>query len=329
VSPTDPPLPPSSDEPSDEPQWDGGGAGEPPVPPPADERPGPTSVPGEPLEPSPTESGEEPREPPTEVVPEIDLTEPFPEAGLEPTEVIPPTGVEPTEVLAGGAVAADGTGEITRAHRRRVSHRRYVMRRIGVAVVTLAILGGAVWLLVVLLGGDDDNAAGGTDSTTPVTSEAAVVPPATRAPATTEAPATTAPAGVETTEGPGTSAPATTPPKDDTETTEPDDSAPASTDETGNTVTESSPPGTVVYDLSTDPSCTIGQTLRQGSTGPQVECLQDRLNEITVGGTPLNADGVYGAQTAAAVRAFQEANDLTPDGVVGPTTGGALGIWPE
>jgi peptidoglycan hydrolase-like protein with peptidoglycan-binding domain len=91
----------------------------------------------------------------------------------------------------------------------------------------------------------------------------------------------------------------------------------------------SSPPGTVVYDLGSDPTCTIGQELSQGSAGPQVQCLQERLNEITVGGTPLPEDGVYGEQTEAAVRAFQDANDLTPDGVVGPTTGGALGIWPE
>ena len=86
-------------------------------------------------------------EQPTEVVPQVDLTEPLPETGLEPTEVIAPTGLEPTEVIAGGVVAAEATGEITREHRRRVSHRRYVIRRIGVAVVTLAIIGGAVWLL--------------------------------------------------------------------------------------------------------------------------------------------------------------------------------------
>ena len=99
----------------------------------------------------------------------------LPPTGDEPTEVLPPTGDEPTEVLAGAAVAADGTGEFTREHRRRVSHRRYVMRRIGVSLATLAIVGGGVFLLVALLG-DDDDGAGGTDSTTPATSEPAVAP---------------------------------------------------------------------------------------------------------------------------------------------------------
>ena len=95
------------------------------------------------------------------------------------------------------------------------------------------------------------------------------------------------------------------------------------------TATESSPPGTVEYDLSIDPTCTIGQTLRRGDTGPQVECLQERLNEITVGGTSFAVDGAFGEQTEEAVRAFQAAQQLGVDGIVGPTTGGALGIWPE
>jgi hypothetical protein len=287
-------------------------------------------VPGEPLEPSATEPGEEPpAEQPTAVVPQVDLTEPRPETGLEPTDVIAPIGLEPTEVIAGGVAAADGTGEFTREHRRRVSHRRYVIRRIGVAVGTLAIIGGAVWLLVALLGDDDNNGASGADSTTPATSEAAAIPPTTRSSTTTEAPATTAVAVAESTEALEATEPATTPSQEETELTEPTDSAPASTAETGDTATESSPPGTVVYDLSSEPTCTIGQTLRQGSAGPQVQCLQERLNEVTAGGTTLPEDGFYGEQTEAAVRAFQEANGLTADGIVGPTTGGALGIWPE
>jgi hypothetical protein len=230
--------------------------------------------------------------------------------------------------MAGGVAAADGTGEITRAHRRRVSHRRYVMRRIGVAVLALALIGGAVWLLVALLG-DDDEGAGGTDSTTPVTSEAAAIAPTTQTSTTSEAPGTTGAAVVETTEAAPPTEPATTAPEEETETTEPTDAEPATTGSTEDTVTGSGPTGTIVYDLSSDPTCTIGQTLRQGSSGPQVQCVQERLNEVTVGGEPLPEDGFYGEQTAAAVRAFQEANELTADGIVGPTTGGALGIWPE
>ncbi len=38
-------------------------------------------------------------------------------------------------------------------------------------------------------------------------------------------------------------------------------------------------------------------------------------------------DGVFGADTSAAVRHFQRRNGLTPDGVVGPTTWAALGYY--
>jgi peptidoglycan hydrolase-like protein with peptidoglycan-binding domain len=40
----------------------------------------------------------------------------------------------------------------------------------------------------------------------------------------------------------------------------------------------------------------------------------------------LPADGVFGAQTARAVRAFQSRKGLAVDGVVGPQTRGALGL---
>ena len=68
--------------------------------------------------------------------------------------------------------------------------------------------------------------------------------------------------------------------------------------------------------------------MRRGDTGPQVECLQERLNEITVGGQQFAVDGAFGEQTEAAVRAFQQANELAVDGIVGPATGELLGIWP-
>ena len=134
------------------------------------DEPEPDAGPTEPGDVMPEPTGDEDIEPVgeevTSVLPAVgdDLTELLPPTGTEPTEVLPPTGTEPTEVLVAGAVAADGTGEFTREHRRRVSHRRYVMRRIGVAVATLAIVGGGIALLVALLG-DDDEGAGGTDST--------------------------------------------------------------------------------------------------------------------------------------------------------------------
>jgi hypothetical protein len=199
------------------------------------------------------------------------------------------------------------------------------MRRIGVGLAALALIGGGIALLIVLLG-DDEEGAGGTDSTSLASTEPVAAPSTARATTSVAAAPATTDAATATTAGPDE----TDPPEETTaaETTEPeaDDTEPA-TD--GTAATESSPPGTVVYDLSSEASCEIGQTLNSGDTGPQVVCVQERLNEITVGGEPIPADGVFGEQTEAAVRAFQEANDLTPDGIVGPTTGGALGIWPQ
>lgn len=67
-----------------------------------------------------------------------------------------------------------------------------------------------------------------------------------------------------------------------------------------------------------------GQALRLGSSGPEVEVVQTELNRIGQNYpaipkiTPV--DGIYGPQTEAAVRRFQEIFDLTADGVVGKAT---------
>ncbi len=58
-------------------------------------------------------------------------------------------------------------------------------------------------------------------------------------------------------------------------------------------------------------------TLRYGSEGRQVKLLQQALGTVKV-------DGVFGPETEAAVRAFQQSRELSVDGVVGPQTGGAL-----
>jgi hypothetical protein len=62
--------------------------------------------------------------------------------------------------------------------------------------------------------------------------------------------------------------------------------------------------------------------VRQGSRGPDVVALQERLNEL---GSQLVADGDFGPKTHAAVVAFQTANGLVADGIVGPKTWAALG----
>jgi len=63
-------------------------------------------------------------------------------------------------------------------------------------------------------------------------------------------------------------------------------------------------------------------TLKQGSSGPDVQALQQRLSDL--GFNPNGLDGNFGPGTEAAVRAFQAANGLGVDGKVGPNTLAAL-----
>lgn len=62
---------------------------------------------------------------------------------------------------------------------------------------------------------------------------------------------------------------------------------------------------------------TTWPTLRTGSKGEDVRTVQYLLD---VHGPAVAVDGRYGPATQAGVRAFQTANGLTADGVVGPTT---------
>jgi chitosanase len=60
-------------------------------------------------------------------------------------------------------------------------------------------------------------------------------------------------------------------------------------------------------------------------TGDRVTALQQALNRVLGAGTVV-VDGSFGPLTAAAVRAFQQGNRLTVDGIVGPATWAALGL---
>ena len=65
----------------------------------------------------------------------------------------------------------------------------------------------------------------------------------------------------------------------------------------------------------------------RGCTGDAVKTLQDKLN--TLGYNSGNVDGIFGAKTYAAVTAFQKANGLGVDGIVGKLTWGKLyGVSP-
>lgn len=71
-------------------------------------------------------------------------------------------------------------------------------------------------------------------------------------------------------------------------------------------------PSTPIVSTGGSSSCLITLTLKQGSKGEEVKCLQTKLN------TP--ADGNFGKKTKQAVVVFQKNHKLKADGVVGPTT---------
>lgn len=62
-------------------------------------------------------------------------------------------------------------------------------------------------------------------------------------------------------------------------------------------------------------------TLTRGVRGPEVRVAQERLAALGYG---VAVDGIFGKQTHEAVRAFQTANDLEPNGTVGASTWDAL-----
>ena len=71
-----------------------------------------------------------------------------------------------------------------------------------------------------------------------------------------------------------------------------------------------------------------GTPLRRGTSGPGVVTIQTELNRISQSYPAIPkispVDGIFGAQTEAAVRRFQEVFNLEPDGIVGSATWYAL-----
>lgn len=67
------------------------------------------------------------------------------------------------------------------------------------------------------------------------------------------------------------------------------------------------------------------RTLRFGSTGPLVQLLQLALDRAGFG--ELATDGVFGPATQEALRRFQAANGLQPDGIAGRRSHAALRPW--
>ena len=74
------------------------------------------------------------------------------------------------------------------------------------------------------------------------------------------------------------------------------------------------------------PSGSVLRVTSPLTRGPTVRAVQSALERK--GFHPGALDGIYGPQTASAVRAFQVANGLVADGEAGPITLGALGADP-
>jgi hypothetical protein len=113
--------------------------------------------------------------------------------------------------------------------------------------------------------------------------------------------------------------------------------ATTTTPEQAETGTSTTPTTTAPSDTSTTPTTTSpstpdassftlpeGTKLRRGEeTDPELTAALQRAL-ASAGYDPGPIDGTYGEQTEEAVIAFQEANDLDADGVVGPDTAAAL-----
>ena len=68
-------------------------------------------------------------------------------------------------------------------------------------------------------------------------------------------------------------------------------------------------------------------TVKRGSKGDAVRGVQEEIEFRNLSDEPANAptvDGIFGPKTDAFIRAFQDALEITVDGIVGPVTWRAL-----
>ena len=86
----------------------------------------------------------------------------------------------------------------------------------------------------------------------------------------------------------------------------------------------------VTFDGQPDPGPETKPTLRKGDKGPYVTLAQTELIQRGYALPKYGADGDFGNETLAAVKAFQKDHGLTADGVIGQATWEALdGTEPE
>lgn len=90
---------------------------------------------------------------------------------------------------------------------------------------------------------------------------------------------------------------------------------------TGNPTSNTGNTGSTCTTMS---SYTHVSTLRRGSRGAKVTELQMALIDLGYGAQVGSADGVFGGMTSSAVMAFQSAQGLVADGIVGPNTGSKI-----
>ena len=76
-------------------------------------------------------------------------------------------------------------------------------------------------------------------------------------------------------------------------------------------------------------TCEMRGGAKLGSSGSDVRCLEERLDQVSRGGAlRFEVDSVFDEDTEAAIEQFQEVNGLTVDGIAGPETATLLAIWP-